>query len=568
VVVVLSLGDDLDIASTGEGLVRSPLGRGSGSGLLHHLINLLERETLGLGNEEVSVDEGACAETTPDEEDGRLEVSALLTDHVGGDDGNDGVREPVGGGGETDTTRSDGDGEDLADDDPGTRTPGGGEPEDEDGDESNLGVDGADVVGDHTVGILGSRRRVGVVESDSDTDDGDEELADKHTKSTDEEDGSTTKSLNSPEREGSGADVDEGEDERDEEDVVDGTGGLEEGSRVVEDEVDTGPLLHHLHGGTEDGSAEVRLAVPERTLEAVGPRAEPRGGGDHLALVLLVGDDLGNLRLDVLGVLGLTTDARKSVNSLFDLATLDKVSGRVGEEEETTSKDDSPGELDTDGDLVRLHGVELLSSVDDAGGEEETDGDTELVTGDESTTNTLGANLGHVENDDSGLETDTETSNETTDNDASKRITVTSDHLDNNTNAVDSATHDDSPLATHAVGKITSDQGTEEGTARENRDDERLVALGESLGTHALDLFDEVLGAVDTVDVTGIVTEEDTSERGEGAHHVGLPGDGSLDLLDIVGSLEGDRAVSLLGVMVFNAHFGGCREEKKLAGLF
>jgi hypothetical protein len=26
--------------------------------------------------------------------------------------------------------------------------------------------------------------------------------------------------------------------------------------------------------------------------------------------------------------------------------------------------------------------------------------------------------------------------------------------------------------------------------------------------------------------------------------------------------------VSLLGVMVFNAHFGGCREEKKLAGLF
>jgi hypothetical protein len=186
-----------------------------------------------------------------------------------------------------------------------------------------------------------------------------------------------------------------------------------------------------------------------------------------------------------------------------------------------------------------------------------------LVTGDESTTNTLGANLGHVENDDSGLETDTETSNETTDNDASKRITVTSDHLDNNTNAVDSATHDDSPLATHAVGKITSDQGTEEGTARENRDDERLVALGEGLGTHALDLFDEVLGAVDTVDVTGIVTEEDTSERGEGAHHVGLPGDGSLDLLDIVGSLEGDRAVSLIGVMAFNAHFGGCREEKK-----
>ena len=177
-------------------------------------------------------------------------------------------------------------------------------------------------------------------------------------------------------------------------------------------------------------------------------------------------------------------------------------------------------------------------------------------------------NLGHVENDDSGLETDTETSNETTDNDASKSVTVTSDHLDNDTNAVDHATHDDSPLATHAVGKITSDQGTEEGTTRENRDDERLVALGESIGTAALDLLDEKLGAVDTVDVTGIITEEDTSERGEGAHHVGLPGDGSLDLLDIVGSLEGDRAVSLVGVMIFNAHGGSCGGEEVVAGLF
>lgn len=244
VVVVLSLGDNLDITSThglGEGGVRSPLGRGSGSGLLHHLINLLERQTLGLGDEEVGVDEGAGAETAPDEEDGGLEVATVLADHVGGDDGDDGVPEPVGGGGQTDTTRSDGDGEDLADDDPGTRAPGGGEPEDEDGDEGDLGVDGADVVGDHAVGLVSGGRGVSVVEADGDTDDGDEELADKHTEGTNEEDASATESLNSPEGEGSRADVDEGEDEGDEEDVVDSTSGLEEGSRVVEDEVDTGP---------------------------------------------------------------------------------------------------------------------------------------------------------------------------------------------------------------------------------------------------------------------------------------------------------------------------------------
>jgi hypothetical protein len=150
-------------------------------------------------------------------------------------------------------------------------------------------------------------------------------------------------------------------------------------------------LLHHLHRSTEDSSAKVRLAIPEAALEAVGPAAEPRGGGNDLSLVLLVGDDLGDLRLDVLGILGLTTDTGKSIDSVFDSALLDEVSGGVGEEEETTTQDDSPGELKTDGDLVRLHAVILLGAVDDAGGEEETDGDTELVTGDESTTDLLGA---------------------------------------------------------------------------------------------------------------------------------------------------------------------------------
>lgn len=493
---MLSHGNMLDLTSThslGKGGVRSPLSRGSGSSLLHHLINLLERQALGLGDEEVGVDEGAGAQTAPDEEDGGLEVATVGADHVGGDDGDDGVPEPVRGGGQTDTTRSDGEREDLADDDPGTRAPGGGEPEDEDGDEGDLGVDGADVVGDDAVRVASGGRGVGVVEADSDTNDGDDELADKHTESTDEEDASATESLNGPEGQGSRADVDEGEDERHEEDVADSTGGLEEGRRVVEDEVDTGPLLHHLHRSTEDGSAKVRLAIPEAALEAVGPAAEPSSIGDDLALVLLVGDDLGDLRLDVLGVLRLATDSGEGFDGVLDAATLDEVSRRVGEEEETTAEDDGPGELETDGDLVGLHAVEVLGSVDDAGSEEETDGDAELVTGDEGTADLLGANLRHVQDDNGRLETDTDTGNETTDDDASESITMTSNHLNNNTNSVDEATHDDSPLAADTVGKITSDEGTEEGTAGEDGGDERRVALAEAVGTSALDLVDEVL---------------------------------------------------------------------------
>lgn len=153
-------------------------------------------------------------------------------------------------------------------------------------------------------------------------------------------------------------------------------------------------------------------------------------------------------------------------------------------------------------------------------------------------------NLRHVQDDNGRLETDTNTGNETTSDDASEGITMTSDHLNNNTKAVDDATSNDSPLAADAVSDITGDDSTEEGTAGENRDDQRLVAFAERVMVKALDLVDEVLGTIDTVDVPRIVTEEDATERGEGAHKVGLPGYGSLDLVDIVGSLEGDRVVA------------------------
>jgi hypothetical protein len=72
-----------------EGLRRNPLRGGTRSRLLHHLIDLLEGQALSLGDEEVGVDEGAGAETTPDEEDGGLQVSVLHADHVWGNDGND-----------------------------------------------------------------------------------------------------------------------------------------------------------------------------------------------------------------------------------------------------------------------------------------------------------------------------------------------------------------------------------------------------------------------------------------------------------------------------------------------
>jgi hypothetical protein len=143
-------------------------------------------------------------------------------------------------------------------------------------------------------------------------------------------------------------------------------------------------------------------------------------------------------------------------------------------------------------------------------------------------------NLRHVENDNGGFETDAETGDETTDNDGSKRVTSARDHLDDDTDHIDEAAQNNSPFATNEVGDVAGNNSAEEGTARQDRDDERGVGFVDFLGADVLDGLDEDLGAEDTVDVAGVVAEEDTAERGEGADQVGLPGDGGLDALNIL----------------------------------
>lgn len=87
-----ALDDSLvELAAVGqlarEGGVWAPLRGCSGGRLLHHLVNLFQGKTLGLRHQEVGVDEGACAETSPNEKDTGLEVSSVGSDHVRGNDG-------------------------------------------------------------------------------------------------------------------------------------------------------------------------------------------------------------------------------------------------------------------------------------------------------------------------------------------------------------------------------------------------------------------------------------------------------------------------------------------------
>lgn len=199
----------------------------SWSRLLEHAVDLLKGETLGLRDEEVAVDEANGAEGAPDEEDLGAKVALVLADHVGSDDRDDAVPEPVGGGGETHSTGANGDGEDLADDDPGAGAPGGREEEDVDADEGDKGTSSV------------------VVVWKSGSDCADDELTEYHAECTPDEEGTAAETLDGPEGDWSRADVHDGEDQRHQEGVFDCAEGLEEDCGVVEDEVHAGPLLHH-----------------------------------------------------------------------------------------------------------------------------------------------------------------------------------------------------------------------------------------------------------------------------------------------------------------------------------
>jgi len=209
------------------GGMSTPFRRSSWCSFVEHAIDLFETETLGLRDEEVCVDERTRAKSSPNEEHTGSEVALIRVHHVWCDDGDDSVPEPVGRGGKSNSAGANADGEDLTDDYPGTRSPSSREEEDEEANERYLSVDSRDVVRDCCADSVDD---VGLVETDSDTDDGNNELADQHAEGTPDEEWATSNSLDRPEGDRSRQHVDEGEDEGDQERVLNGTGRLQERS--------------------------------------------------------------------------------------------------------------------------------------------------------------------------------------------------------------------------------------------------------------------------------------------------------------------------------------------------
>ena len=76
----------------------------------------------------------------------------------------------------------------------------------------------------------------------------------------------------------------------------------------------------------------------------------------------------------------------ESTGGILVALLLDEPSGRLGEEDHTDGEDETPNELETDGDLPRSPSGLVFGAVVDDPGDENTNGDRPLVTGDDGTT--------------------------------------------------------------------------------------------------------------------------------------------------------------------------------------
>ena len=367
-------------------------------------------------------------------------------------------------------------------------------------------------------------------------------MTNNHTGRTDDEEWSSTEFLNCPERDGRGTHVHEGGDQTDQERVRDGAELLEEGRAEVEDEVDTGPLLHHLQRCAEDGPAQIAGGLEQSALEAVEPGAEVSTLRDDLHLVFVVGNNFGQLLLDILGIRGLTTKTGQHDRCFVHPSLLDEVSRRFRQEQKADAQDQGPGELNPNGDSIRSRIIAVLGRVIDAGGQKQTDRDAELVAGHNGPTDLAGRNFGHVENDDGGHEAHPEPGNETAGHHEAQSV---GRDLEDDTDDEHKAPEDDGGPAAKEVGQITRYDGAKECTGRQDGGDQGLIGRGQREGGHggggcigrgiwdAGDQTDEVGHALHPADVSGVEAEEDTPKGGEGTHEVGLGGHRRLDAVDV-----------------------------------
>lgn len=146
-----------------------------------HEINLLQRQSLGLIDEEICKGGRDCTGRAEDIENLSFEIRVIFTHQIRRHESDDEVPEPVRCGAESDAAAADGQGEHLARDGPAGGAPGAGESNDVETDEDE----------EHDLS--------GFVRGEYGADDGDDKLAHGHEGAAVDKEGASTETLDSPE---------------------------------------------------------------------------------------------------------------------------------------------------------------------------------------------------------------------------------------------------------------------------------------------------------------------------------------------------------------------------------
>ena len=154
------------------------------------------------------------------------------------------------------------------------------------------------------------------------------------------------------------------------------------------------------------------------------------------------------------------------------LTFLDEEPWRLWKEEEASSDDNGPQELNCDGNSVAASVEAVLCGIHDTVGQENANGDAELVTSYQSSSNLLWCDFRHVENDDRADETDAGTADDTADgHDGDTGRCGFQDTSDGE----DEASCDDCGSSTNEISDVASHDGAEEGSGGEDGGGEGLL---------------------------------------------------------------------------------------------
>lgn len=167
------------------------------------------------------------------------------------------------------------------------------------------------------------------------------------------------------------------------------------------DEVDTGELLESLNRTT--GSEALANRSPEDLN--VGCVTET-----HFEFV--VGLDLRQFGDDSRVIDVHAAKTSKRLESFFMSILLDQEARGLRQHDHTRNQDDSPSELDRNGDTIAASILTVFGRIVDNSSQKKTECDSKLVSTDDRTTDPFGCSLGLVKGDSGREKTDTKTSEE------------------------------------------------------------------------------------------------------------------------------------------------------------